>query len=78
MGSSGMYIGIGITIVAIVIVFLFTNIFDLAKPQFEQTIDSAKEVISKVEGKDVVSGAEVVSSKILNETSKIVIKNPIP
>jgi|CXWL01.1.fsa_nt_gi hypothetical protein len=78
MGSSGMYIGIGIAVVAIVIVFLFTNIFDLAKPKVEQTIDSAKEVFSKVEGKDVVSGAEVVSSKILNETSKIVIKNPIP
>jgi len=78
MGSSGLYIGIGVAVVAIVIVFLFTNIFDLAKPRVEQTIDSAKEVISKVEGKDVVSGAEVVSSKILNETSKIVIKNPIP
>ena len=78
MSTVGTYIGIGIAVVAIIILFLYTNIFDLAKPKLEQTVNSAKEIISNVEGKDVISGAEVVSSKILNETSKIVIKNPIP
>jgi uncharacterized membrane protein YukC len=78
MTSSGTYIGIGIALIVIVIVFLFTNIFDLAKPKVEKIVSTAKEGISKVEGKDVISGAEKVSSEILNETSKIVIKNPIP
>jgi len=78
MPSSGMYIGIGIVLFIIVIVFLFTNIFDLAKPQVEKIVDTAKQGISKGEGKDVISGVEKVSSEILNETSKIVIKNPLP
>jgi uncharacterized membrane protein YukC len=78
MTSSGMYIGIGIALFIIVIVFLFTNIFDLAKPKVEKIVNTAKEGISKVDGKDVISGAKNVSSEILNETSKIVIKNPIP
>ncbi len=71
-------VGIGILIAVIVFVSMYTNIFDLAKPTVEQSVDSAKEVISKVEGKDVVAGAEKVSSVIKNETAKIEIKNPIP
>ena len=52
------------------------NIFELAQPTVEKSVDSAKEVVSKVEGKDVVAGAEKVSSAIKNETSKIEIKDP--
>jgi uncharacterized membrane protein YgaE (UPF0421/DUF939 family) len=69
-------IGIGIAISVIVVVFLFTNIFDLAKPEVEKSINSTKEVASKVQGKDVVSGAETLSSSIQNITSQIKIKNP--
>lgn len=78
MGNTSKLIGIGIIIAAIVFVALYTNIFELAKPKVEQTVDSAKDVISKVEGKDVVAGAEKVSSVIKNETAKIEIKNPLP
>jgi len=76
MGNTGKIIGIGIIVVGIIGIFLYTNIFDLAKPTVEKSIGSAKEVISKVDGKDVVSGAEKVSSAIKNETSKIEIKDP--
>jgi len=78
MGNTGKLIGIGIIIVAIIFVFLYTNIFDLAKPTVEKSVDSAKDAISKVDGKDVVAGAEKVSSVIKNETAKIEIKNPLP
>jgi len=76
--QKGTLIGIGVTLIAVAIIFTFTNIFDLAKPTVEKSVDTAKEEISKVEGKDVVKGAEIVSEKIINETSKIEIKNPLP
>ena len=78
MGNTRKLIGIGIIIVVIIFVFLYTNIFDLAKPTVEKSVDSAKDAISKVDGKDVVAGAEKVSSVIKNETAKIEIKNPLP
>ena len=78
MSKNGTYIGIGIAIVAIIAVFLFTNIFELAKPSIEQSVDSTKDAISQVQGKDVVKGAEDVYSNIQNETSKIEVKNPLP
>lgn len=76
MGNKGKYIGAGVIGVAIIVVLLFTNVYDLAKPTVEQGVDSAKDAISKVDGKDVVSGAETVSSAIKNETAKIEIKDP--
>lgn len=76
MSNKGKYIGAGVIGVAIIFALLYTNIFDLAKPTVDKSVDSAKEVISKVDGKDVVSGAEKVSSAIKNETSKIKIKDP--
>lgn len=76
MGNTGKFIGIGLLVVGIIAVFLYTNIFDLAKPTVDKSVDSAKKVISQVDGKDVVSGAEKVSSVIKNETSKIKIKDP--
>ena len=78
MVQKGTLIGIGVALVAAAIIFTFTNIFELAKPTVEQSVDTAKEEIAKVEGKDVVKGAEIVSEHILNETSKIEIKNPLP
>ena len=76
MGNTKKIVGAGLVIVAIIAVYLYTNIFDLAKPTVEKSVDTAKDAISKVEGKDVVSGAEKVSSAIKNETSKIQIKDP--
>lgn len=75
MSKNGTYIGIGITSVAIIAVFLFTNVFELGKPIIDQSVVSAKDAISQVNGADVVSGVESVSSSIINETSKIEIEN---
>jgi len=76
MSNKGKYIGAGVIAVAIIVVLVFTNVYDLAKPTVEQGVDSAKDAISQVDGKDVVSGAETVSSTIKNETAKIEIKDP--
>jgi len=78
MSKKGTYVGIGIALVAIAAVFLYTNIFELAKPSIEESVVSAKETISQIDGKDVVSGAEIVSSSILNETAKIEVTTPLP
>jgi hypothetical protein len=78
MSKNGKYVGIGIASVVIITVFLFTNVFELAKPTVDEYVVSAKENISQVDGVDVVSGAESVSSSITDETSKIKIKNPFP
>ena len=78
MSKIGAVIGVVIAIIAITVIALYTNIFDLVKPTIDQSVDSAKEVITPIKGKDVVSGAEKIYSGILNETSKIEIKNPLP
>ena len=78
MGKKGIYVGIAIVIVVIIIIFLYTNIFELIKPTVDQSVESAKDVISQVNGTDVVSEAEKVTSSIVNETSKIEIKDPFP
>ncbi|QUC65169.1 hypothetical protein NsoK4_02605 [Nitrosopumilus sp. K4] len=78
MSKNRNFIGIGIASVAIITVFLFTNIFDLAEPAVDQYVVSAKEDVSQVDGEDVVSGVELLSSSITNETSKIKIQNPFP
>ncbi len=78
MSKKGTYVGIGILVVVIAIIFLYTNIPELVKPTVDQSVDSAKDVLSQVNGSDVVSEAEKVSSTILNETSKIEIKDPFP
>jgi len=76
MGKTAKFVGVGVAAVVIAAVYLYTNIFDLAQPTVEKSVDSAKDAISKVDGKDVVAGAEKVSSAIKNETSKIEIKDP--
>jgi uncharacterized membrane protein YhiD involved in acid resistance len=76
MSKKGLAIGLGIAIVAIIVIAFYTNIFLLARPGVEKSISSTKDVVSQVQGKDVVSGSEKVYSAIKNETSQIKIKNP--
>lgn len=78
MSKKGTYVGIAVAIIAIIVVFLYTNIFELVSPTVADSVDSAKDAISKVDGSDVVEGAEKVSEVIVNETSKIKIKDPLP
>jgi hypothetical protein len=78
MSKNKTYVGICIAGVVIATLFLFTNVFDLTKPTVDQSVVAAKDAISKVDGVDVVSGAELISSKITNETSKIKLENPFP
>ena len=78
MSKKTTYIGIAVVVIAVVVVFLYTNIFELISPTVVDSVDSAKDVISQVDGSDVVEGAEIVSETITNETSKIEIKDPFP
>ena len=79
MSKSGAAIGITI-VVAIGAILYFTNIFDLAKPVVEKTINSTENVASSVtvKGKDVVSRINTMSASVQNVTSEIKIKNPYP
>ncbi|MFB5608561.1 MAG: hypothetical protein ACE5RG_10755 [Candidatus Nitrosomaritimum yanchengensis] len=76
MSNKGKYIGVGVIVLVAIGILLFTNIYELATPTIEKSVDSAKDAVSKVEGKDVVSGAEKVSSTIQNETAKIEVRDP--
>ncbi|MDX1440954.1 MAG: hypothetical protein R3237_00665 [Nitrosopumilaceae archaeon] len=76
MGKTVKFVGAGIIGIVIILAYFYTNIFDLAQPTVEKSVNSAKDVISKVDGKEVVDGAEKISSAIKNETSKIEIKDP--
>lgn len=78
MSKKGTYVGVGIVIVAVVVIFLYTNIFELVTPTVEQSVDSAKDTLSQIDGSDIVSGAETITSVIVNETSKVEIKDPFP
>jgi len=79
MSKSGAAI-CAVIIVAIVAIFYFTNIFDLARPIVEKTINSTEKEASSVtvKGKDVVSEIKTVSASVQNVTSQIKIKNPYP
>ena len=66
-----------ITLVAIVGISLYTNIFELARPTFETSVNSTKDVVSKVQGKDLVSKAEEIASDVKNITSQIKVQNPL-
>lgn len=68
MSNNGNYIAIGI--------LLFTNVYELATPAIEESVDSAKDAVSQVDGKDMVSGAEKVSLAIQNETAIIEVRDP--
>ncbi len=77
MSIKGATAGIVITVVVIIGIALYTNIFELARPTVEASINSTKDTVSKVQGKDVVSKAEEITSDIQNVTSQIKIKNPL-
>ena len=77
MSKKGVVIGIIITIVAIGGILAYTNIFELAKPGIKSSVDTAKDAISKVEGKDVVEKAEEVSTQVKNVTDQIEVTNPL-
>jgi len=77
MSKKGTMIGIIVAVVAVAGILTYTNVFELAKPSIESGIDTAKDAISKVEGEDVVKGAEIVSDKVKNVTEQIEVKNPL-
>lgn len=77
MSKKGVVIGIIIAIVALGGILAYTNIYELAKPGIESSVDTAKDAISKVEGKDVVEKAEEVSTQIKNVTDQIEVTNPL-
>jgi hypothetical protein len=80
MSKKEIVIGIGIAVAAIVIVGIFTNMFDLARPGVEKAVNSTETLASNVtvQGKDVVSGIKSASSDVQNYTSQIKIKNLPP
>jgi len=75
--AKGIIIGIIIgAIVAGGLVF-YTNALDVLKPEIESSVDTAKDAISKVDGKDVIEKTEQVSSKIKDIAEKIKVTNPL-
>jgi hypothetical protein len=78
MSKGGAAIGIGIAVIAIIVISLFTNIFELARPSVEKVINSTENAASNVQGKDVVEQVKTVSSDVQNITSQIKVKNPYP
>jgi len=78
MSKGGAAIGIGIAVIAIIVISLFTNIFELARPSVEKVINSTENAASNVQGKDVVEQVKTVSSDVQNITSQIKVKNPHP
>jgi len=77
MSIKGTAIGIVITVIVIIGIAHYTNLFELARPTVETSINSTKDTVSKVQGKDVISKAEEITSDIKNVTSQIKIKNPL-
>ena len=75
--AKGIIIGTIIGIIIVGGILLYTNTFDVLKPEIESSVDIAKDVVSKVDGGDVVEKAEQVSSKIKDVTEKIKITNPL-
>ena len=68
---------IGIIVVAIAgLVLTYTNTYDVLKPEIESSVSTAKDVISKVNGSEVVEKAEEVTNKIKNVTDRIKVTNP--
>ena len=77
MGKTGTIIGIIVAAAAVAGILLYTNIFELAKPGIESGVDTAKDVVSQIEGKTVVDAADKVADKVKNVTSQIEITNPL-
>ena len=68
---------IAIGAVVMVGMALYTNILQVARPEIETSINYAKDTISKVQGKDVVSKAEEISSSVKSAIAKVKIQNPL-
>ena len=77
MSASGIAIGIVIGVAVMVGMALYTNILQVARPEIETSINYAKGTIFKVQGKDVVSKAEEISSSVKSVIAKVKIQNPL-
>ncbi len=77
MSKKGVVIGIIIVIVALGGILAYTNIYELVKPGIESSVDTTKDAISKVGGKDVIEKAEEVSIQVKNVTDQIEVTNPL-
>jgi len=73
----GIIIGIVVVAVAIGMILIYTNAYDVLKPEVEPVVDTAKDAISQVDGDDVVEKAGEVSEKIKEVTGKIKVNNPL-
>ncbi len=69
--GKGIIIGVMIGIVMTGLLLTYTNAFEVLRPEVESSIDTAKDAISKVDGKDVVEKTEEASEKIKGVTDKI-------
>ena len=78
MSAKTIGIIVGSFAACIIVIAIFTNIFDLARPAVDKYINATENEASKVQGKDVVAGAKNVTSDIKDVASQIKIKNPYP
>jgi len=69
--GKGIIIGVIIGIAIAGLILTYTNAFEVLRPEVESSVDTAKDAISKVDGKDVVEKAEEASEKIKGITEKI-------
>ena len=74
--GKGIIIGAIIGIVIAGLILTYTNAFEVLRPEVESSMDTAKNAISKVDGKDVVKKAEEATEKIKEVTDKIKITDP--
>ncbi|MDH3191494.1 MAG: hypothetical protein OEM18_02250 [Nitrosopumilus sp.] len=75
--GKGILLGIIFGIIAVSMILFYTNTLEVLKPEIESSVETAKESISKVDGKEVVEKAEEVTNKIKNVTDKIKMTNPL-
>ena len=72
----GIIIGAIIGIAIAGLILTHTNAFEVLRPEVESSVNTVKDAISKVDGKDVVEKAEETSEKIKGITEKIKITDP--
>ena len=56
---------------------IYTNTYDVLKPEVEPVVENARDAISKVDGEDVVEKTGEVTDKIKDVTDKIKVNNPL-
>jgi|GEM_PF-4702185 len=74
--GKGVIIGIIIGIAIAGLILTYTNTFEVLRPEVESSVDTAKDTISKIDGKDVVKKAEEASDKIKEVAEKIKMTDP--